>query len=101
MNTRRKFLITAPLGLAGLAASRALDAQAPPAPPPGAPPTFGTAPAAGPPVSPSTFAEAEKLVQVEMTAGEREMAVSSWQTSMAPLLERRVGPRRIALDASL
>ncbi len=65
MNTRRKFLITAPLGLAGLAASRALVAQAPPTQPPGAPPTFGTAPAVGPEVTAATFAEAEKLVQVD------------------------------------
>ena len=101
MNTRRKFLITAPLGLAGLAASRALVAQAPPSQPPGAPPTFGTAPAAGPPVSASTFAEAEKLTQVAMTAAERDMAVGAWRVSMAPLLERRVGPRKVELDASL
>ncbi len=32
-----------------------------------------------------------------MSAGEREMAAASWQRSMAPLLERRVGPRKIAL----
>ncbi len=101
MNTRRKFLITAPLGLAGLAASRALVAQTPPAQPPGAPPTFGTAPAAGPPVSASTFAEAEKLTQVAMTAAERDMAVGAWRVSMAPLLERRVGPRKVELEASL
>ena len=101
MNTRRKFLITAPLGLAGIAATRAIQAQAPPAPPPGAPPTFGTAPAAGPSVSPATFAEAEKLAQVEMTDAERSMAAASWRSSMAPLLERRVGPRKVALDAGL
>jgi Asp-tRNA(Asn)/Glu-tRNA(Gln) amidotransferase A subunit family amidase len=49
-------------------------------------------------VSPSTFAEAEKLVQVTMSAAEREMAAASWRQSMAPLLERRVGPRKIALE---
>ena len=94
-------MITAPLGLAGIVATRAVQAQAPPAPPPGAPPTFGTAPAAGPSVSPATFTEAEKLAQVEMTAPEREMAAASWRSSMAPLVERRVGPRKVALDASL
>ena len=29
------------------------------------------------------------------------MAAASWQRSMAPLLERRVGPRKIALDATV
>ena len=43
-------------------------------PTPGAPPAFGTAPAVGPEVSAATFAEAEKLVQVQMTAPEREQA---------------------------
>ncbi len=105
MNTRRQFLITAPVG-AALAAvlSRPADAQVgtPPAPTtPGAPPTFGTGPVSGPPVSPSTFAEAEKLAQVTMSPAEREMAAASWRQSMAPFLERRVGPRKVALDASL
>jgi Asp-tRNA(Asn)/Glu-tRNA(Gln) amidotransferase A subunit family amidase len=105
MNTRRQFLITAPMG-AALAAvlSRAADAQVstPPAPTtPGAPPTFGTGPLSGPPVSPSTFAEAEKLAQVTMSPAEREMAAASWRQSMAPFLERRVGPRKVALDVSV
>ena len=76
-------------------------AGAPPAasaPTPGAPPTFGTAPAVGPEVSPATFAEAEKLVQVTMTPAEREMAAESWRKSLAPLLERRTGPRKVALE---
>jgi Asp-tRNA(Asn)/Glu-tRNA(Gln) amidotransferase A subunit family amidase len=105
MNTRRQFLITAPVG-AALAAvlSRPADAQVgtPPAPTtPGAPPTFGTGPVSGPPVSTSTFAEAEKLAQVTMSPAEREMAAASWRQSMAPFLERRMGPRKVALDASL
>jgi Asp-tRNA(Asn)/Glu-tRNA(Gln) amidotransferase A subunit family amidase len=49
-------------------------------------------------VSPATFADAEKLVQVTMRPAEREMAAGSWRQSMAPLLERRVGPRKVALD---
>src|SRR5205809_6915593 len=65
---------------------------------PGPPAAFGTAPASGPPVSASTFAEAEKLEQVTMSAAEREMAAASWRQSMAPLLERRVGRRKIALE---
>src|SRR5882757_29244 len=98
MNTRRQFLITAPLGVLGVAAA-CRDEQpgtshsTPPATP-GAPPTFGTAPTSGPTVSPSTFAEAEKLAQVTLSADEREMAAASWPQSMAPLLERRVGPRK-------
>ena len=32
-----------------------------------------------------------------MTPAEREMAAASWQRSMAPLFERRVGPRKVAL----
>jgi Asp-tRNA(Asn)/Glu-tRNA(Gln) amidotransferase A subunit family amidase len=103
MNTRRQFLITAPLGLVGAAACRAVDqggtapATGSPATP-GAPPTFGTGPVTGPPVSTATFAEAEKLAQVSMSASERQMAASSWQRTMAPLFERRVGPRKVALD---
>ena len=74
-----------------------------PAPPPtpGAPPTFGAGPVSGPPVSSSTFAEAEKLVQVTMSPAERDMAAASWPRSLAPLLERRVGPRKIALEPEL
>jgi Asp-tRNA(Asn)/Glu-tRNA(Gln) amidotransferase A subunit family amidase len=101
MKSRRQFLIKAPLGLlAAAAASRAAEPK-PEAPPPGAPPVFGTAPAVGPEVSPSTFAEAEKLAQVTMTAAERYMAAKSWRTSMASMLERRTGPRKVPLEASV
>ena len=62
---------------------------------------FGTAPAAGPAVSPATFADAEKLTQTPLTAAERAMAAASWPKTMAPLLERRVGPRKVALPATL
>ena len=105
MNTRRQFLITAPLTVLGAAVACRREPQpaAGSTPPttPGAPPTWGTAPAVGPPVTPSTFAEAEKLAQVTMTASEREMAAASWRQSMAPLLERRVGPRKVALEAQV
>jgi Asp-tRNA(Asn)/Glu-tRNA(Gln) amidotransferase A subunit family amidase len=109
VNTRRKFLIKAPLGLLGFATACGDERQstgrpsgAPqPAAPAGAPPTFGTAPAAGPAVSPVTFAEAEKLVQVTMTPTEREMASKSWRSSMASMVERRVGPRKVALEPTL
>jgi len=101
MNTRRRFLITAPLGVvsAALACSHEPGAGPPStATTPGAPPTFATAAASGPEVSSSTFADAEKLMQVTMTGGEREMASGSWRRAMAPLLERRTGPRKVALD---
>ena len=103
MNTRRQFLIRAPLGF--LIAAEACTAEAPSAPPaasqaaatPGAPPTFGSGAGSGPEVTPATFAEAEKLMQVTMTPGERQQAAASWRTSMAPYLERRTGPRKVAL----
>src|SRR5215471_12560619 len=101
MNTRRQFLISAPLGFLVTAATlREQDpAQKPQATPPtaGAPPTFGTGAGAGPVVTPATFAEAEKLMQVTLTPGQRQQAADSWRESMAPYLERRTGPRRVAL----
>jgi Asp-tRNA(Asn)/Glu-tRNA(Gln) amidotransferase A subunit family amidase len=105
MNTRRQFLMTAPLGVLGAAVACRSEPQSAsvsrPPTTPGAPPTFGASPAAGPAVSSSTFAEAEQLSQVTMTAAERDMAAASWRQSMAPLLERRVGPRKIALDPQI
>jgi Asp-tRNA(Asn)/Glu-tRNA(Gln) amidotransferase A subunit family amidase len=106
VNTRRQFLISAPIGaLAAAAACRNEPQGTAPAtsPPPvaGAPPTFGTGPLSGPPVSAATFEEAEKLVQVTMSSAEREQAAASWRRSMAPFLERRVGPRTVALDPNL
>jgi Asp-tRNA(Asn)/Glu-tRNA(Gln) amidotransferase A subunit family amidase len=99
VNTRRQFLLRAPLGLLGAAAASA--APPPVEPPPGAPPTFGTAPAVGPEVAPATFAEAEKLVLVAMSDRARALAVASWPRSMAPLLERRTGPRKVELPPDL
>jgi Asp-tRNA(Asn)/Glu-tRNA(Gln) amidotransferase A subunit family amidase len=52
-------------------------------------------------VSPSTFAEAQKLVQIEMTEPERAQAAGSWRTNMAALYERRTGPRKVALETTL
>jgi len=69
--------------------------------PPGAPSAFGASPPVGPEVSAATFAEAEKLVQVEMTAADRAMAASNWRTQMAPLVELRTGPRKLALESTL
>ena len=103
MNTRRQFLITAPLGVLGAAVACGGDPQnaGVTTPPPGSPPTFGTSPVSGPAVSPITFAEAEKLAHVAMSAAERETAAASWRQSMAPLLERRVGPRKVALEPEM
>jgi Asp-tRNA(Asn)/Glu-tRNA(Gln) amidotransferase A subunit family amidase len=104
MNTRRQFLIRAPLGF--LAAAVACSNEAPssglqstPATP-GAPPTFGTGAGSGPAVSPATFAEAEKLMQVTMTDAERLQAADSWRQSLAPYLERRTGPRKLTITAT-
>ena len=105
MNTRRQFLVRAPLGFLVSAAACRGESQStasqPPAPTtPGAPPTFGAGNASGPPVSPATFAEAEKVMQVTMTAAERQQAADSWRQSMAPYLERRTGPRKVSLAAT-
>ena len=106
MKSRRQFLIKAPLGLLGITATMAhaadpLPAAPPSSPPAGAPPTFGSAPAVGPEVSANTFAEAEKLMQVTMTPAERDMAAKAWRVSMAGMLERRTGPRKVPLAEAL
>src|SRR5215472_17231650 len=96
-NSRRSFLSRASAALmAATAACRqpATQSSVSPAPPAGAPPAFGTAPDVGPPVSTGTFAEAEKLVQFELRPDERAMAAGNWRKSMAPLYERRTGPRK-------
>src|SRR5258708_4408629 len=93
--SRRQFLTNASLGLLGAVAIEAQE------PPPGAPPAFGVGPSVGPAVTPSTFAAAEKLVQVQLTAAERAVAAGAWRNTMAPLYERRTGPRKIVLEPSL
>jgi Asp-tRNA(Asn)/Glu-tRNA(Gln) amidotransferase A subunit family amidase len=100
-NSRRHFLSRASAAIMAAAAACRKPAPQSSALPPGAPPAFGTAPDVGPAVSTSTFAEAEKLVQFELGAAEREMAASNWRKSMAPLYERRTGPRKFAPPASL
>lgn len=102
MQSRRDFLVRVPLGLAGLLAARKLRAQSTqPEAVPGATPAFNTGAGTGPAVTQGTFAEAEKLMQVRMSETHRAQAASSWRTAMAGTMERRVGPRRIALDAEL
>jgi Asp-tRNA(Asn)/Glu-tRNA(Gln) amidotransferase A subunit family amidase len=99
---RREFLKQSALGLAASAiapnATARPDPQTPPELPPGAPPAFGTGPRVGPEVTPQTFAEAEKLMQVQLTPSEREQAAKNWQISMAPQYERRTGPRKVTID---
>jgi Asp-tRNA(Asn)/Glu-tRNA(Gln) amidotransferase A subunit family amidase len=65
------------------------------------PPAFGTGPKLGPEVSPATFAEAEKLVQIELTRAARELAASSWRENMAAVYGRRTGARKVALESTL
>ena len=102
--TRREFLTYSSLGILN-AALEAASAQTP-GPEnqqrtPGAPPAFGTANAVGPEVTGATFAEAEKLVQVQMTPADREQAAGNWRQQMAPNYELRVGPRKVELEDTL
>jgi Asp-tRNA(Asn)/Glu-tRNA(Gln) amidotransferase A subunit family amidase len=98
--TRREFLTETSLGLVGATVVRTQQ-QKPGEPPAGTPPAFGTGPAVGPEVSPVTFAEAEKVVQVEMTPADRAMVAESWRGNMAALYERRTGPRKVAIEDSV
>ncbi len=103
-NSRRQFLTVTSAGLIGMAVSGSVSAQTPDTqqqPTPGAPPAFGTGPLVGPEISPQTISEAEKLVQVEMSKPEIDMAASSWRPNMAALYERRTGPRKIELESTL
>ena len=99
-NSRRQFLTVTSMGILGTAALR-LHAQNPSDLAPGAPPAFGTGTPIGPEVSATTFAEADKLVQFEMTDADRAVAAASWRKTMAGLYERRVGPRKVALQDGL
>jgi Asp-tRNA(Asn)/Glu-tRNA(Gln) amidotransferase A subunit family amidase len=102
--TRREFLTEASLGLVGAAVTSAASPvasaqqQKPGEPPAGTPPAFGTGPAVGPEVSQATFAEAEKVVQFEMTPADRAMVAASWRGNMASLYERRTGPHKVAIE---
>jgi len=102
--SRRDFLAIGTMGAVG--AALPVEAEQTPAPAqsqqtPGAPPAFGTAQPVGPAVSAETFAEAEKLVQIRMTEADRTQAASNWRQAMAPLYERRSGPRKITLESNL
>ena len=112
--SRRQFLTQATLSVLGAAvASRGSAQQSsqkpdqqpktpkPPEPTPGTPPAFGTAPPVGPEVSPSTFAEAERLMQIELTAAERNEAAGNWRSAMAPVYERRTGPHKVGIESTV
>src|SRR5690242_16001117 len=97
--SRRQFLTETSLFLLASAAAKRVYAQQPGEVPAGMPSAFGEGPALGPAVSTATFAEAEKLVQFPMNEAERAVAANSWPRTMAPLYERRTGPRKVALEA--
>ncbi|MBK8249928.1 MAG: amidase [Gemmatimonadetes bacterium] len=106
MNTRRQFLIKAPLGLATVAAACRGEPQAgapaagTPATP-GAPVAFGTGPDSGPPVDAGTFAAADKLLQLNTTDAERGQMAQAWRRTFGATMERRAGPRVVALGNEL
>jgi len=105
--TRRDFLKAGSAGLLGAALpAAALETvidQTPQttASTPGAPPVFGAFPAAGPAVTVADFAAAEKLMQVTLTEKDRAQAAGNWQIAMAPVYERRTGPKTVALEDAL
>jgi Asp-tRNA(Asn)/Glu-tRNA(Gln) amidotransferase A subunit family amidase len=107
--SRREFLVSsaALLGAGAGSAKGATKASSPKAPVPkssvaaSTPPAFGTATAVGPEVTPATFAEAEKLLRIRMSPANRAEAALNWRESMAPLYERRTGPRKVALAPDL
>jgi Asp-tRNA(Asn)/Glu-tRNA(Gln) amidotransferase A subunit family amidase len=99
-SSRREFLTATSLSLLA-AATHTLPAQDQTKLPPGAPTAFGAGPPVGPEVSASTFAEAEKLVQFPLTDSERAEAAASWRRTLASVYERRVGPRKLALESAL
>jgi Asp-tRNA(Asn)/Glu-tRNA(Gln) amidotransferase A subunit family amidase len=118
VKTRREFLAATGLGLlgatisaegitgpaeSGIAAAIAPhDArQIPAQEPAGMPPAFGTAKPVGPEVSVETFVEAEKLVQVDSKHADLAQTAKTWRVNMAPLYERRVGPRKMELQSDL
>jgi Asp-tRNA(Asn)/Glu-tRNA(Gln) amidotransferase A subunit family amidase len=104
-NSRRRFLTNASLGVVGATlgyeTGKAQSGAPASTPPPGAPSAFATSPPVGPEVSAATFLEAEKLMQVQLTAQESRDAAGSWRAAMAPLYERRTGPKKIQFEETL
>ncbi len=52
-------------------------------------------------MSAATFRESEKLVEVDNADKDLTEAAGNWRQAMAPLLERRVGPRTVPLPDSV
>jgi Asp-tRNA(Asn)/Glu-tRNA(Gln) amidotransferase A subunit family amidase len=103
--SRREFLAQSSMGLIGAVMASEAEVSAEQTPgsaqtpaTPGAPPAFGTAPPVGPEVSETTFVEAEKLMQVTMSAEHRAEAAGNWRQSMAAVYERRTGPRKVEIE---
>ena len=99
--SRRKFLARTTAGVVGAAAiarriSAAPDPKVTP-PPAGMPTVFGTAPPVGPEISTATVVEAQKLVRIEFTPSEQAQIAETWPRMMAGTMERRTGPRKLAL----
>ncbi len=106
--SRRNFLARTAAGILGAAAagrgaarSQASGPTPSATPVAGTPPAFGTAPPVGPEVNGNTFAESEKLMRVELTPAERAQAAGNWRQAMAGIMERRTGPRKVALEPSI
>ncbi len=101
--SRRRFLSRTAAGVVGAACARRADAAPDPpvTPVAGTPPAFGTGPPAGPGITPATVAEAQKLVRIEFTPAEQAQVAASWQRAMASTMERRTGPRKLALGTDL
>ena len=99
--SRRRFLARTTAGLVGAAAvARRVGAGPDPKvtpPPAGMPPVFGTAPPVGPEITPATIAEAQKLVRIEFTDSEKAQMAETWARMMAGTMERRTGPRKLAI----
>jgi Asp-tRNA(Asn)/Glu-tRNA(Gln) amidotransferase A subunit family amidase len=100
-SSRRHFLTSASLGVVGASVGAYEAAPAQNVAPPGEPSAFATSSPAGPEVSATTFLEAEKLMQIELSSQESHDAAGSWREAMAPLYERRTGPKKIQLEAAL
>ena len=103
--SRRRFLAHTTAGLVSAAAAGRALAELAPDPPvtpvAGTPPAFGTAPAVGPEITVATVAEAQKLARVEITAADQAQLAGSWPRTMASTMERRTGPRKLALETTL
>ena len=97
-DSRRRFLAKGTMGVIGLTVAGEASATRKQTPQtPGAPPAFGTAPPAGPQITTETLREAEKLVRVEYSEEHLAEAAGNWSQAMAPVYERRTGPRKLEI----